>query len=96
MDTRIQSENLSTARMSPKSELAKFKRLVEHAKAFILPPDQAMLFRPSKVSSFGLGPADVLSFVPCARFDVHIDSKDATRVMQAVLSMEMLLNYGRK
>ena len=87
VDTRPQIENLSTARMSKKTELANFKRLVKHATALFLPPNQAMFFKPSKLSSFRLGPAGFLSFVPSVRFNVHIDCNDATRVMQALLGL---------
>ena len=96
MDTRPQTENLSFARMSLKTELANFKKLMKHAIALFLSPDQALLFKPSKVSTFRLGPAGFLSFVPCVRFNVHIDTSDATRVMQAVLSMRMQLTYKKR
>ena len=69
---------------------------MQHATALFLPPDQAMLFEPFKVSSFRLGPAGFQSFVPCVRSNVHIDDKDATRVMQAMLSMRMQLTYKKK
>jgi hypothetical protein len=55
-----------------------------------------MLFKPSKLSSFRLGPAGFISFVPCVRFNVHIDGKDAAKVMQALLSMRMQLTYKKK
>ena len=95
-DTRPNSANLSIARASLKVELANFKRLIKHATSLFLPPDQAMLFKPSKVSTFRLGPAGFLSFVPCVRFNVHIDRVDATQLMQAVLSMRMQLTYKKK
>ena len=96
MDTRPQKENLSFARMSLKTELANFKKLMKHAIALFLSPDQALLFKPSRVSTFRLGPAGFLSYVPCVRFNVHIDTSDATRVMQAVLSMRMQLTYKKR
>ena len=95
-DTRQQIENLSTVRKSLKSELSNFKNLVKHAASLFLPPDQAMPFKPSKVSIFRLDPAGFLSFVPCVRFNVHIDSKDAVRVMHAILSLRMQLAYKKK
>ena len=95
-DTRPQIENLSVARKSLKAELANFKKLVKHAASLFLPLDQAMLFKPSKVSTFRLGPAGFLSFVPCVRFNLHLDSKDAVRVMHAILTLRMQLTYKKK
>ena len=45
VDTRPQIENRSTARMSLKSELAIFKRLVKHASALFLPPQSGYAFQ---------------------------------------------------
>ena len=76
--------------------MANLKAQAKHAASLFLPPDQAMLFKPSKVSTFRLGPAGFVSFVPCVRFNAHIDSKAAVRVMHAILSLRMQLTYKKK